>query len=219
MKSLAELSYRCAEIAHQTLGELAIHYQVPIPVHTQNGKGWIGQLIEKALGCEAGSSPLPDFPELGVEIKTIPIDANGKPLESTYLCYVPLSSLTGLTWETSNVFQKTRHILWVPIITLANQTFAQRKIAEPFIWSPNQEQDALLEQDWEEHMERLALGRLDEINARQGQILQIRPKAANAKSVTWGFNEEGQRCKTLPRGFYLRSKFTQTLLNVVTNLS
>ena len=45
-----------------------------------------------------------------------------------------------------------------------------------------------------------------------GEYLQIRPKAANGKVLCSCFDAEGNKVKTLPRGFYLRSTFTKTIL-------
>ncbi|MGC1183416.1 MAG: DNA mismatch repair protein MutH, partial [Legionella sp.] len=38
-------------------------------------------------------------------------------------------------------------------------------------------------------------------------------KAANGKSLCYGFDSEGNKVKTLPRGFYLRSSFTAKILS------
>ena len=38
-----------------------------------------------------------------------------------------------------------------------------------------------MREDWEEQVELIATGRLDELDARMGTYLQIRPKAANAR--------------------------------------
>ena len=67
---------RCHAIAGLTLGELADMANVAIPANLQRHKGWPGMLIEKWLGASAGSKPQQDFPELGIELKTIPIDAH-----------------------------------------------------------------------------------------------------------------------------------------------
>ena len=53
---------------------------------------------------------------------------------------------------------------------------------------------------------------LAEIDASMGEYLQVRPKAANGKSLCYGFDEVGNKILTLPRGFYLRSSFTMTVL-------
>ena len=76
---------RCDAIAGLTLGELAHMADVAIPENLQRHKGWPGMLIERWLGASAGSKPQQDFPELGIELKTIPIDDNFMPLETTYV--------------------------------------------------------------------------------------------------------------------------------------
>ena len=57
------------------------------------------------------------------------------------------------------------------------------------------------------------MGKLSEIDATMGEYLQIRPKASNGQSLCYGFDEEGSKILTLPRGFYLRSRFTNTIVN------
>jgi DNA mismatch repair protein MutH len=177
-----------------------------------NAKGWIGQLIEHCLGAQAGSLPMPDFPHLGVELKTIPVNRQGKPQESTYVCVAPLTAEPGLRWETSLVWQKLQRVLWMPILAEAGLTLAQRLIGTPLLWQPDPQQTRLLRRDWEELITLISLGRVAEITAQLGSVLQIRPKAANNRALTRGVDAQGQFDATLPRGFYLRPHFTQQLL-------
>ena len=51
------------------------------------------------LGASAGSKPEQDFAALGVELKTIPVDSLGRPLETTFVCVAPLTGNSGVTWE------------------------------------------------------------------------------------------------------------------------
>ena len=74
---------------------------VAIPANLQRHKGWPGMLIEKWLGASAGSKPQQDFPELGIELKTIPIDANFSPLETTYVCFG--ASFNGTGYHVGNL--------------------------------------------------------------------------------------------------------------------
>ena len=53
---------------------------------------------------------------------------------------------------------------------------------------------------------------LEEISAREGECLQIRPKAANAAARRLAIGASGGREPTLPRGFYLRASFTAAIL-------
>ncbi len=212
-ESVAQLLERAQTIAGLTLGELANFNQIKVPANFKRQKGWTGQLIELSLGATAGSKSQQDFAELGIELKTIPIDENGQPLETTYVCYAPLKNIAGVEWQTSNVRNKIRQVLWVPIDGRRHIPPQDRCIATPFLWSPTPEQDRQLQMDWEELMDMIALGQVENITARHGQYLQIRPKAADGKALTEATGNNGQRIQTRPRGFYLRKEFTLHILS------
>ena len=183
-----------------------------VGIQPKQQKGWTGQLLEKALHAQAGSKPIPDFPELGVELKTIPIDSAGRVKESTFVCTVNLEQLTGARWETSPVRLKLSHVLWIPIQADKSIPFLQRRIGQPYFWKPDVHEELLLKKDWQELTDRLQFGQADKVSALSGEVLQIRPKGANAKSLTHAFNQQGEPCVTLPRGFYLRARFTSQIL-------
>jgi DNA mismatch repair protein MutH len=58
----------------------------------------------------------------------------------------------------------------------------------------------------------IALGQIENITARHGQYLQLRPKAANGDVLTEATGKNGQVIRTRPRGFYLRKEFTEKIL-------
>lgn len=207
-----ELLQRAWSIAGLTLDELANRLQIRTPEKLLHHKGWIGETLETALGATAGSRPEPDFQSIGVELKTIPVLKNGRPKESTHVCTMPLTDHTGLTWETSLVRQKLSRVLWVPILIGNDIPLSKRLIGAPLLWSPHEDEESLLKSDWEELMELVNLGEHDQINAHLGEVLQIRPKAANSLALTEGVGKEGDRIRTLPRGFYLRTSFTASIL-------
>lgn len=211
-QSETELLTRARMLAGETLSTLAHKAEVAIPRDLRHAKGWVGQLLEWHLGATAGSKPEQDFQELGIELKTLPIDQAGKPLESTFVCVTPLLGITGLRWEQSNVRNKLSRVLWIPVEGSRDIPLAARRIATPFIWSPDTAQEAQLRQDWEELMELVVLGHIESITAHHGEVLQLRPKAANGQALTTAIGRQGQLIQTRPRGFYLRSLFTQQLL-------
>ncbi|MDN3651720.1 DNA mismatch repair endonuclease MutH [Thalassotalea ponticola] len=201
-------------IAGSSLGELAEQHGIAVPDNLNREKGWIGLLLETVLGAHAGSLPLPDFPDLGIELKTLPINASGKPLETTFVCVAPLTGFVGETWQSSHVCNKLKKVLWVPIISERHIPIRERIVCTPFLWQPNAEEDLLLSQDWQELTDMIAMGEVEKINARVGQVMQLRPKAANSKAKTQAFDKHGKPFMTLPRGFYLKIPFThQILLN------
>ena len=207
-----ELYQRALALAGYTMKELADLAAMPIPEDLKRDKGWVGMLLERYLGASAGSKPEQDFPHLGVELKTIPVSAKGKPLETTFVCVAPLTGNNGITWETSHLRNKLRRVLWVPVEGERTIPLAERRIGTALLWSPDQHEEQQLRHDWEELMDLIVLGKVESITARHGEVLQIRPKAANSRALTEAIGEHGQPIMTLPRGFYLKKEFTRALL-------
>lgn len=207
-----QLLARAQALAGFNLGELAASAQVSIPKDLKRDKGWVGMLLELYLGAMAGSKPEQDFPELGIELKTIPVDAVGNPLETTFVCVAPLTGNSGVTWESSHVRHKLSRVLWIPVEGERQIPLAQRRVGSPLLWQPNEEETETLRRDWEELMDLIVLGQVEKITARHGEVLQLRPKAANNKALTEAIGEQGQPILTLPRGFYLKKNFTRALL-------
>jgi len=208
----SELKSRVIELSGKNLAQLASKIHWPVPENLKHDKGWIGQLIEVHLGASAGNLSQPDFQNLGIELKTIPLNANHKAKETTFVCAVPLLNNIGLAWEDSCVFHKLSRVLWLPVEASPVIPVAERKVGSGFIWSPSTEEMQALKDDWEEFMELISLGQVETITAHLGEHLQIRPKAANASVVTTGIGHDGLRKQTLPRGFYLRTSFTNKIL-------
>lgn len=195
-----------------SFAQLARVLQVCIPEHPAARKGWAGQAIELALGATAGSRAEPDFCGLGIELKTVPINHLGKPAESTFVTTIPLLTIHLQTWQTSTCFSKLQRVLWVPVEGDVRIPISHRRIGRALLWSPSVDEQAVLMQDWLELTWMIGTGKLADIHANMGDYLQVRPKAANAKSLCYGYDEMGNKMLTLPRGFYLRSRFTDTLL-------
>ncbi|WP_100656236.1 DNA mismatch repair endonuclease MutH [Alteromonas flava] len=211
-QNIEDLIKRANQLAGLTLGDLAALANIAVPANFQRQKGWSGQLLELWLGATAGSRPQHDFPELGVELKTLPIDHAGRPAETTYVCYAPLLGQEGVNWETSSVYHKLRTVLWIPIDGERSIPPSDRMVGSPILWQPNAAQSSQLKADWEEIMERISLGAVESITARLGEVLQLRPKAADGSQTTAAIGPNGALIQTRPRGFYLRKAFTQEIL-------
>lgn len=199
-------------MAGKTLQQIAGKLHCATPEKLTGNKGWIGEIIEQYLGANAGSSPEPDFTHIGVELKTLPIGKNGKPKESTFVCIASLLPEENSCWENSLVKRKLSRVLWVPVEGETSIPLPQRRIGNSFLWSPGPAQEKILREDWEELINMVLTGQLEQITARYGRYLQIRPKAQNARSLRMGINADGEILQTLPRGFYLRTSFTATIL-------
>lgn len=211
-KTEQELLTKAQWLAGFTLGEIAEMLNMPVPLDLKRDKGWVGTLIETALGAKAGSKAEQDFAHLGIELKTIPVNAKGLPLETTFVSLAPLTQNNGISWQTSHVRHKLSRVLWVPVEGERTIPLYQRHIGQPILWSPTPEQDFRLQRDWEELMEMIVLGKLDKINATFGEVLQLRPKGRNNRSLAPAINDKGELIQALPLGFYLRKQFTAEIL-------
>jgi DNA mismatch repair protein MutH len=210
--SEACLLERCQKMAGKTLGQIASEIAIPVPNDLRQHKGWVGNLLEHYLGADAGNKAEPDFMKLGIEMKTMPLNAQGQPKESTYVCTIPMTQTGEMSWENSWVKRKLSKVLWVPVEAEKTLPLAQRYVGNAWLWQPSLEQEAILKRDWEELMDKVVLGEQSEITAKEGEFLQIRPKAANSRIVAKGVSSNGGVALINPKGFYLRTTFTRQLM-------
>lgn len=215
--TLAELMDNAIALSGRTLADIAKTCQLPMPHDLKKHKGWCGELIEIALGADAHHRPLPDFTQLDVELKTIPVNLSGTPQESTFVCVASLNP-EQIAWHHSLVYKKLKTVLWVPILSDRSIPLAARIIGRPFLWQPNEDEMNLLKNDYEHLMSYIIEGNSAGLSAKIGQYLQIRPKARNSLKHTKTLDAWGDDFKMNPRGFYLRASFTKKIIARVFNL-
>ncbi len=175
-------------------------------------KGGVGGLVETYLGVQDHSAAGPDFPELGVEVKTLPLSDDGRPSESTYVCALSFREAERAEWESSRAWSKLRRVLWVPVQARSEVSVPERRFGEPFLWSPDEATQRVLRDDWESIIGAVAAGDVENVTARQGQFLQLRPKAANASVRSLAPAPDGSVQMHNPRGFYLRTRLTRSII-------
>lgn len=207
-QNLTELKARLMTLRGRSLGQIAKTLEVPLARSTTHAKGFAGELLEFALGAQAHNLPLPDFTNLSIELKSMPVGYDLKPLESTFLCHAPLMNVRGLDFYHSPLYKKIALMLFVAVEGEKEIPIKDRKVLGFYLFKP---QGAVLDQikaDYDELMEMVATGHAHDINGAIGQIIQMRPKAASGQELTSFITEDGQIGKTRPRGFYMRRSFT-----------
>lgn len=204
-----ELRTRAQLLAGRSLASLAESLGLVPPGEGARTKGKVGDLLERALGATGGSMAQHDFPELGIELKTIPLAPSGVPRESTFVCTIALADAGALEWKRSWVRAKLSHVLWIPIVA---STDGVRRIGAPLFWQPTRAQEEILAADFDEIMGAIGIGGIERITARVGRWLQMRPKAADGTPRAVAFGPGNERIATVARGFYLRALFTGAIL-------
>jgi DNA mismatch repair protein MutH len=204
-----ELVARARALSGLAIDALASHWGVRVDGSPVATKGKVGELVERALGATGGAAATWDFPAIRVELKTIPLDPRGMPRESTFVCAVSLLEAERAEWETSWVRAKLARVLWVPVSIGAD---GSRRIGDPCLWSPSSEQEHVLRDDFDEILGRVGATGIEGLSARVGRWMQLRPKAAHGRVRTRAPGADGGLVETVPRGFYLRARFTGAIL-------
>ncbi len=207
-----ELISKLNSIVGKSIETLANEYHMPLPISPLHGKGFIGELMEMCLGATAKNQSIPDFPELGLELKTLPVDSSLKPLESTFITYAPIDNIRFLTFEKSSLYAKMSRMLFVIVLSTRSLGYDERKVLGYFFYTPSKEDFAQIKNDYEEIYEQITTGNIEHITAKFGSIVQLRPKCANGKNLTRCIGPDGENILTRPRGFYLRRAFTEQLV-------
>jgi DNA mismatch repair protein MutH len=202
-------------LAGHTLSELSYAVGIELPDAPRRDKGFIGRIAERALGLHPmpGAQPAAtDFEELGIELKTLPVNARLRPRESTFVCYVKLGTLIEVPWEESRVALKLTRVLFLPVESVGELAFGERRIGRAFLWSASAEQTEVLREDYAELGRRVLDGHAEALDARVGRALQLRPKAAHGGVRVRSTDGDGIPWRLTPRAFYLRAGFTEQLL-------
>ncbi|MGA3121389.1 MAG: MutH/Sau3AI family endonuclease [Polyangiaceae bacterium] len=208
-KDEAELMRRAEALAGLSIDALAQRLGVVIQGPGLRTKGKVGTLIERALGASGGPQATWDFPEIRVELKTVPVDGRERPTESTFVCTVSLIDADRAEWQRSWARAKLSRVLWVPV---RFDSAGFRILGHPVLWSPTPEQERVLGDDFNEILGRVGAGDIEATTARVGRWLQLRPKAAHGRVRTLAPGSDGEIIATVPRGLYLRSRFTGAIL-------
>lgn len=210
--SVAELLVRAQALEGFTVSQLAGQLGFVVPTDNVRSKGFVGQLVERALGADPKAGELPDFPGLGVELKTIPVRPDGKPAESTFICSIHMESADRDEWETSRLYRRLKNVLFLPLDSSKVAPLGQRRFARAILWQPVEAEWRILQNDWEDLMGAIGSGRGGTLSAREGAVLQVRPKASDASVRTISPGPEGVQM-SLPLGFYMRAHATFLLLS------
>lgn len=192
-----------------TLADLADGMGLPVPVGAVRTKGWPGQIIERELGAGEAGGRGQDFAALGVELKTVPVDPDLTPRESTAVCQIDPVAISGESWETSYVRHKLARVLWVALeVPPDGRDVGDRRVAAVRLWTPGPAEEEVLRADFDLFVRRFfRVGRGGEITGHHGVALQVRPKGRNAADLRGAYGPDGAPVRIGKSGFYLRPSF------------
>jgi DNA mismatch repair protein MutH len=204
--ALAQLLRHARALLGTSLADLADGLGLGVPIGHLRTKGWAGQIIERELGAGDGGEHGPDFAQLGVELKTVPVTTDLVPLESTAVCQIDPIAIAADSWASSYVRRKLARVLFVALeVPHRAVPVGDRRVTAVCLWTPSAADEALLASDFEHFVQVFfRTGRASEITGHQGKVLQVRPKGRNAADVRRAYGPRGQPIWLGKCGFYLR---------------
>lgn len=179
---------------------------------TAVGKTGVGNLVEWFLGKPPNNSDEPDIPELGIEVKTIPLELRGKgvkslgPKEPTSLTMIDFARVAEQDWNEAYVRKKLQRILWVPYVHNYDDK-REHTFCEPFLWTPPEGDVPQLKEDYGVVRAVIREGRPHELSEQLSVVLAARRKGQKGSTTTYS----GVRAPT--RAWALKSAYTGALLN------
>lgn len=178
------LSY-AARLRGRTLRQLC-----DIDAGAMNGanKGRLGQALEMYyFKYEPNSDQEPDFPEVGLELKTNPIkrlkneDISAK--ERLVITMIDYCALVNEEWETSTVRKKLDDILLVSYLHDPEADILDYEFKYAAVQAVTDEDMAVIRADWETILAKVRAGRAHELSGSDTNYLEACTKGANAQSV------------------------------------
>lgn len=165
------------------------------------GKTGVGALVEEFFGKPPDNLSQPDFPELGIEMKTLPMKMSGASWtvkEPTSITQIDYFRLLDEAWPDASVREKISHILWVPY---EHNTYDKRlaQFRRAFLWQPPETDWPLFGVDYDRVRAEVDAGRAHLLSESMCRFLAPRRKGAKgstrkqprsdilAKTRAWAF--------------------------------
>lgn len=194
-------------------------------IYGTNRKGHFGNLVEEyVFGLTPNSSPYPDFPEAGVELKTTPLKKSSRnrltAKERLVFSMIDYLAIVDEKWETSSFLQKNRSLLLM--FYLFEKELAETEYQFKIIELINILDDlppkdiAIIRQDWETIVEKVKNGKAHELSEGDTFYLGACTKGATAakslRDQPFSTEKARSRAFSLKQRYinFLIAKFTET---------
>ncbi|MBR5521904.1 MAG: hypothetical protein IKV82_00350 [Akkermansia sp.] len=182
-------------------------------------KGASGLIVEKLLGIENNNRDGADIPEIGCEIKILPLQQNKngeiKAKEPTAIQMINYVEVAQETWETTKLRGKIALTFWVVYLAKKDGKALNQNdyvIVDYFMDHPDDVQNGVFKKDWEEIQNYIKSGRADELSCSMGVYLEPKTKGKNNQDKTDAPDGKGGTIKARRRAFYYKKNYTNTAI-------
>lgn len=186
-------------------------------------KGASGLIVENLLGVENNNRDEADLPEIGCEIKILPLQLNRngdiKAKEPTAIQMINYCQVAKEVWETAKLRTKINITFWVVYLAKENGKVLNQDdyvIVDYFLDHPTATQLEVFKKDWEEIQQYIIKGDADKLSCSMGVFIEPKTKGANNQDKTDAPDGKGGLIKVRRRAFYYKKNYTNT--QIIPNL-
>lgn len=218
---LTPLFNTIAHIKGKTIGQLK--EELFIGEKCKMKKGAAGLIVENILGIKNNNRDEPDIPQIGCEIKILPLQKNRdgtiKAKEPTAIQMINYCEVAKETWKTAKLRSKINLTFWVVYLAKENgksKTQDEYVIVDYFLDHPSDVQNGIFKTDWEEIQSYIVRGDADKLSCSMGTYIEPKTKGANNEDKTDAPDGKGGLTRVRRRAFYYKKNYTNT--QIIPNL-
>lgn len=181
---------------------------------SQQGKGNLGQVVEEGIfNYEVNNNPLPDFENLGIELKVTPIKQNKNGTlsakERLVLNIINYMEEYNYTFETSSFWSKNQRLLIMFYLWQKELDRKDYRVIKSLLFDYPEEDLEIIKQDWQIIVNKIRAGKAHELSEGDTNYLGACTKGASRKSVRiQPFSEELAK----QRAFSLKQSYMTSIV-------
>ncbi len=196
----------------KTIGEL----KLALNLKRENmKKGASGLIVENLLGIKNNNNADADIPEIGCEVKILPLQKNKngslKAKEPTQIQMINYFEVVNEKWESAKLRKKISLTFWVVYLAKENNVALHQdeyRIVDYFVDHPNENKISVFKKDWELIQDFIKKGLSDKLSCSMGEYLEPKTKGANNQDKTNAPDGKGGVTRARRRAFYYKKKYT-----------
>lgn len=180
-------------------------------------KGASGLIVESLLGIKNNNNADADIPEIGCEVKILPLHFNSKgevkAKEPTQIQMINYFEVIGEQWETAKIRKKITLTFWIVYLAKKGSVSLHQndyKIIDYFVDHPNEDKLVTFKKDWELIQDYIKRGLADKLSCSMGEYLEPKTKGANNQDKTDAPDGKGGKLRARRRAFYYKKNYTNT---------
>jgi len=213
-----EVMYPLFEIIKKSKGKTIGQIKSELNIERDHmKKGASGLIVENLLGIKNNNLADADIPEIGCEIKILPLQKNKngdiKAKEPTQIQLINYFEVAEETWDNAKLRKKINLTFWVVYLAKENgSTLNQEdyKIIDYFLDHPDSSKMDIFKNDWELIQKYIIDGLADKLSCSMGKYIEPKTKGKNNKDLTDAPDGKGGVSKARRRAFYYKKNYTNT---------